>query len=90
MWTSGRFAVLGGGGEVWGFKSCWGDPPAGIGPCGERMTWRAAARALGLAASAFLDLAREHGVPVVRVSSAGIAQDLDTLDKLTVGRSGPG
>lgn len=55
----------------------------------ERMTWRAAARALGLAASAFLDLAREHGVPVARPSSADIAQDLDTLDKLTVGRSGP-
>lgn len=55
----------------------------------ERMTWRAAARALGLAASAFLDLARDHGVPVVRVSSADIAQDLDTLDKLTAGRPGP-
>jgi len=55
----------------------------------ERMTWRAAARALGLAASAFLDLAREHGVPVVRVSSDDIAQDLDTLDKLALGGPTP-
>lgn len=56
----------------------------------ERMTWRAAARALGLAASAFLDLARDHGVPVVRVSAVDITQDLETLDKLGVGRPVPG
>ncbi len=55
----------------------------------ERMTWRAAARALGLAASAFLDLVREHGVPVVRVSSADITQDLETLDKLALVRPAP-
>jgi hypothetical protein len=48
----------------------------------ERMTWRAAASALGLAPSAFLDLARDHGVPVVRVSAADLAEDLATLDRL--------
>lgn len=48
----------------------------------ERMTWRAAATALGLAPSSFLDLARDHGVPVVRVSAADVADDFTTLDRL--------
>ena len=32
----------------------------------EQMDWRAAASALGMSLSAFLDLAKEHGVPVLR------------------------
>jgi hypothetical protein len=51
----------------------------------ERITWRAAASALGLAPSAFLDLARDHDVPVVRVSAEDLAADLATLDKLASG-----
>ena len=48
----------------------------------ERMPWRAGARALGLAPSAFLDLARDHGVPVVRPDASDLAQDLKTLERL--------
>lgn len=48
----------------------------------ERMSWRAGARALGLAPSAFLDLARDHGVPVERPVEADLAEDLATLDRL--------
>lgn len=48
----------------------------------ERMSWRAGARALGLAPSAFLDLARDHGVPVVRPAESDLAEDLATLERL--------
>ena len=48
----------------------------------ERLTWRAGARALGLAPSAFLDLAKEHGVPVLRPSESDVAHDLATLERL--------
>lgn len=48
----------------------------------ERVSWRAGALALGLAPSAFLDLAKEHGVPVARPSQADLAHDLATLDRL--------
>ncbi len=48
----------------------------------ERMAWRAGARALGLAPSAFLDLARDHGVPVVRPHASDLAEDLETLERL--------
>ena len=48
----------------------------------ERMTWRAAASALGLAPSAFLDLARDQGVPTVRASASDVSDDLATLDRL--------
>jgi hypothetical protein len=51
----------------------------------ERMTWRAAARALELAPAAFLDVARDHGVPVQRVSSDDLATDLASLDRLAIG-----
>jgi hypothetical protein len=54
----------------------------------ERMTWRAAARALGLAPSAFLDLAKEHGVPVQRPSADDLARDLATLDRIRSLRAG--
>ncbi len=54
----------------------------------ERLTWRAGARALGLAPSAFLDLAKEHGVPVHRPSEAELASDLATLDRLRRARGG--
>lgn len=53
----------------------------------ERMSWRAGARALGLAPSAFLDLARDHGVPVVRPDASDLAQDLETLERLGRPRS---
>ncbi len=48
----------------------------------ERISWRAAARALGLAPSQFLDLAREHGVPVVRYDVEDWAEDLSTLRRI--------
>lgn len=47
-----------------------------------RLTWRAAARELDLAPAAFLDLARLHGVPVVRVDEDELRQDFSTLDCL--------
>jgi hypothetical protein len=49
----------------------------------ERVTWREGAAALGLAPSAFLDLARDHGVPVVRVEPSDLEADFVTLDRLT-------
>lgn len=52
----------------------------------EQFSWREGARALGLAPSAFLDLARDHGVPVVRVDEADVAEDFETLDRLAPSR----
>lgn len=46
------------------------------------LTWRAGARALGIAPSAFLDLARDHGVPVTRYSASDLVEDLATLDRI--------
>ncbi|MBK6574687.1 MAG: hypothetical protein IPG17_00500 [Sandaracinaceae bacterium] len=48
----------------------------------ERMTWRAAARALDVAPDRLLDLARDHGIAVVRYEPADVTDDLDTLNKL--------
>lgn len=48
----------------------------------ERITWREGAAALGLAPSAFLDLARDHGVPVVRVDPSDLDTGFATLDRL--------
>lgn len=48
----------------------------------ERLSWRAAARELRLSASQFLDLARIHGIPVVRYDRADFEQDVRTLDAL--------
>lgn len=48
----------------------------------ERVTWRAGAAALGLAPSAFLDLARGHGIPVVRVEPSDLDEDFATLGRL--------
>ena len=42
----------------------------------ERMTWRAAAP------DRLLDLARDHGIAVVRYEPADVTDDLDTLNKL--------
>jgi len=56
----------------------------------ERITWRAAARALGLAPSAFLDLARAHGVPVTRIAAEDIAADLAALDRIVPPRASGG
>jgi hypothetical protein len=55
----------------------------------ERMTWRSAARALGLAPATFLDVARDHGVSVVRVRAADIDADLRALDELGIGSTRP-
>jgi hypothetical protein len=55
----------------------------------ERMTWRAAAAALGVAPDRLLDLAQDHGVPVVRYESRDLQDDLVTLAKLERG-SAPG
>jgi hypothetical protein len=48
----------------------------------EKMTWRAAAEALSVAPDRLLELARAHGVPVVRFESADLHEDLSTLAKL--------
>ncbi len=48
----------------------------------ERMTWRVAADALGITPDRLLDLAKEHGVPVVRFESSDLREDMATLDKL--------
>lgn len=54
----------------------------------ERMSYRAAARALGVAPDRLLELAREHGVPIVRYESQDLLDDLSTLAKLERLRSG--
>jgi hypothetical protein len=54
---------------------------------GERMTWRAAAAALGIAPDRLLELARLHGVPVVRYESSDLREDLATLAKIERGRT---
>jgi hypothetical protein len=48
----------------------------------EKMTWRTAAAALNIAPDRLLDLARDHGVPVVRYESRDLRDDLLTLAKL--------
>jgi hypothetical protein len=53
----------------------------------ERMTWRAAAAALNVAPDRLLDLARAHGVPVVRYESSDLHDDLLALAKLEHGRA---
>ena len=53
----------------------------------ERLTWRAAAEAAGVAPERFLDLAREHGVPVVRYEALDMREDLSTLSKIERARS---
>jgi hypothetical protein len=47
-----------------------------------RMDWRAAARELDLSLSAFLDLAREHHVPVVKYALDDWQGDQAALQKL--------
>jgi hypothetical protein len=53
----------------------------------EKMTWRAAASALSIAPDRLLDLARLHGVPVLRYESIDLNDDLSTLAKLERGRA---
>lgn len=53
----------------------------------ERMTWRAAASALGIAPDELLNLARDHGVPVAQYDAADLRHDLSTLAKLERGRA---
>jgi predicted HTH domain antitoxin len=53
----------------------------------ERMTWRAAARSLGIAPDAFLELARAQGVPSMRYDDDALRDDLSTLAKLEQGRA---
>lgn len=52
----------------------------------EQLSWREGARALGLAPSAFLDVARAHGVPVVHLEQADLDEDLATLDRFAATR----
>lgn len=54
---------------------------------GDRMTWRAAAAALGVAPDRLLDLARDHGVRVVHYESTDLHTDLATLAALERGRA---
>jgi len=53
----------------------------------ERMTWRAAAAALDIAPEQLLELARAHGVPVVRYESSDLRDDLSALAELERRRS---
>ena len=53
----------------------------------EKMTWRAAAAALDIAPDRLLDLARDHGLPVVRYKASDLRDDLATLAKLERGRT---
>jgi hypothetical protein len=53
----------------------------------DRMTWRAAAAALGVAPDRLLDLARDHGVRVIHYESADLHTDLATLASLERGRA---
>ena len=48
----------------------------------EKMTWRAAALALDVAPDTLLELARAHGVPVVRYETSDLREDLATLAKI--------
>jgi predicted HTH domain antitoxin len=49
----------------------------------ERLSWRAAARVLGLSPAELLDLAARHGVPVVRYDVADWQVDRATLERLS-------
>ncbi len=53
----------------------------------ERMTWRAGAAALSIAPNRLLDLARDHGVLIVRYAAGDLRDDLVTLAKLERGRT---
>ena len=53
----------------------------------EKMTWRAAAAALDIAPDHLLELARDHGVPVVRYEPSDLRDDLATLAQLERGRT---
>jgi hypothetical protein len=53
----------------------------------ERMTWRAAAAALDIAPDRLLDLARVHGLAVIRYEASDLHDDLSTLAKLERGRA---
>lgn len=48
----------------------------------KRMTWRAAAAALGIAPEQLLELARMHEIPIVRYDAEDLQQDLSTLTKI--------
>lgn len=48
----------------------------------ERLTWRAAAAALGVAPDQLLDLARDLGIAVMRYEPEDLELDLATLAKL--------
>jgi hypothetical protein len=52
----------------------------------ERLSWRAAAQALAISPEEFLDLARAHGVPVIRQDVADWQQELSTVERLASGR----
>jgi hypothetical protein len=53
----------------------------------EKMAWRAAAAALGIAPDRLLELARVHGVPVVRCESRDLHEDLSTLARVERGQT---
>ena len=53
----------------------------------EKMSFRAAAVALGIAPDQLLEVARIHGVPVARFESSDLQEDLETLAKLERGRA---
>jgi hypothetical protein len=52
----------------------------------ERLSWRAGAVELGLSPWEFLDLARDHGVPVARFDLSDWQDDMKALERLGHGR----
>jgi hypothetical protein len=54
----------------------------------EKMSWRGAAVALGVAPDEILEYARTYGVPVIRYESSDLHEDLLTLSKLDSRRTG--
>jgi hypothetical protein len=56
----------------------------------EKMSPRAAAAALAIAPDQVLELARIHGVPVVRYESSDLQEDLATLALIERGRAAGG
>jgi hypothetical protein len=56
----------------------------------EKMSWRAAASALDLAPEQLLELAKAHGVPVVRYEPGDLHEDLSTLAEIERRRASGG
>jgi hypothetical protein len=56
----------------------------------EKLSWQAAASALGIAPERLLELAKAYGVPVVQYESGDLHEDLSTLAEIERRRAGGG